>query len=82
MIIRKGAPWVAAFAILGAGSAALAGHIGATNYPSGGCCDAQTNFCAGQQVVYDTVVEKRYRTEYQTTTETVMKPCTKTTNTS
>ena len=86
MMIRKGAPWLAALAILGAGSAAFAGHFGTTKYSAagGGCCDAQSNFGAGQgasgqQVVYDSVVEKRYHTSYQTTTETVMKPVATTT---
>ena len=86
MSIRKGAPWLAAFAILSVGSAATAGYFGATKYSAvgGTCCDAQSNFGAGQGpagqcVVYDSVVEKRYHTSYQTTTETVMKPVTKTT---
>src|SRR5205823_3441868 len=88
MFIRKGAPWVAACAILGVGSVAFAGYFGATKYSAagGGCCDAQSNFAAGQgpsgqQVVYDNVVEKRYHTSYQTTTETVLKPVTTTTYT-
>src|SRR4051812_48706929 len=62
MSIRKGAPWLAAFAILGVGSVAFAGHFGATKYSAtgGACCDAQSNFGAGQGpagqcVVYDSV---------------------------
>ncbi len=63
MSIRKGA--LAAFALLSVSSVALAGHFGSTKYSStNGCCDAQTNFAAGQGpngqcVVYDSVVEKR-----------------------
>src|SRR5262249_32802156 len=77
----------AAVAALWASPSAYAGHTGATKY-SACCqpaCDAQTNFGAaaaqsraGYQVVYDTVVEKRFHTCYQTVTETVMKPVTRT----
>src|SRR5262245_4224813 len=88
MRMRLGAPLVCAAAgLLWAAAPANAALNGATKYANcpDACCDAQCCFGAVQQqtrtryqLVYDTVLEKRFHTVYQTVTETQCKPVTKT----
>src|ERR1700730_6712598 len=88
MRMRLGAPMLLALAgLLGAVQGAFAAHCGAAKYTSSSepNCDAQCDFTACQQqfktsykLVYDSVLEKRWHTTYQTVQETVMKPVCKT----
>src|ERR1043165_4048700 len=88
MRTRLATPLLIALAgLFGMAGTAAASHCGAESY---GCCnqptcDAQSCFGAisnllrpRYQLVYDTVMEKRWHTCYQTVTETVMKPVCKT----
>src|SRR5437016_5473728 len=88
MRMRLGASLVVALgALLGAVRPAAASHCGAATYsccqqPS---CDAQCCFSSCQQqcrvtykLVYDEVLEKRWRVCYKNVQETVMKPVCKT----
>ena len=85
---RLGAPLVAAVVgLFWAANPASAALLGATKYANcpDSCCDAQSCFSSVQQqcrtryqLVYDTVLEKRFHTCYQTVRETVMKPVCKT----
>ncbi|HEX4592109.1 MAG TPA: hypothetical protein VH120_19405, partial [Gemmataceae bacterium] len=80
MRMRLGAPLAVAVAgLLWAAAPAHAAFLGATKYACcpQPCCDAQSCFGSCQQqcrtryqLVYDTVLEKRFHTCYQTVTET------------
>jgi len=88
MKLRLGVPIVAALVgLLGFTPAASASHVGAGNFSS--CCnpcdDAQGVFSSAcrlfkprYQLVFDTVLEKRWHTTYQTVNETVLKDVKKT----
>ena len=84
MRMRLGAPLlVALVGLLGAAQSATAANCGCASYSSCAepCCDSQCCFTACQQqfktrykLVWDTCLEKRWHTCYQTSQETVMKP--------
>src|SRR5262245_6091087 len=87
MRMRLGALLAVVTGLVAQAQLATAGHCGAANYSS--CpqpvCDAQVSFSSCQQqghgpcrLVYENVMETRYRTCYQTVQETVMKQVCKT----